>query len=284
MSFVDQQKCERTRHLRQRTARNNDESETVTKKAVGAEMTGNCDGGMPEPGRWHFVPLAIVAAGLVLGYALGWHHYLSLDYLAQSRQALKTFVAANPVIAPLGFVVIYTLAVAFSFPAASVLTIFGGFLFGWLLGGALAIVGATIGATFIFLAARSFCAVYVKERVGGVAAKLSRGFEKNAFGYLLVLRIAPFVPFFIVNIAPALFKVPLRTYIAATFVGIMPGAFAYAWLGQGCDSVLIAAKNAGQEATIRDLVTPQITIAFLALALVAALATVVKKVWAARMP
>jgi uncharacterized membrane protein YdjX (TVP38/TMEM64 family) len=256
----------------------------VNQKAAGANISGNCDGGMPEPGRWHFVPLAIVAAGLVLGYALGWHQYLSLDYLGQSRQALKAFVAANPVIAPLGFVVLYTLAVAFSFPAASVLTIFGGFLFGWLFGGVLAIVGATVGATIIFMAARTFCSGYVRERVGSVATKLSRGFEKNAFAYLLVLRIAPFVPFFIVNIAPALFKVRLRTYIVATFIGIMPGAFAYAWLGQGCDSVLIAARNAGQQATIRDLVTPQITIAFVALALVAALAAVVKKVWISRMP
>ncbi|MEP9374454.1 TVP38/TMEM64 family protein [Mesorhizobium sp. KR1-2] len=254
----------------------------MTKEAIGVDMIEDWDTGRRAPGRWRFAPLVVVAAGLALGYALGWQHYLTLDYLAESRQFLKDFVADNPVLAPAGFLAIYITAVAFSFPAASVLTIFGGFLFGWLFGGALAIVGATTGATMIFLMARSVCSNFLRRRVGGLAERLSKGFEKNAFGYLLVLRLAPFAPFFIVNIAPALFNVRLRTYVAATFIGIIPGGFAYAWLGQGCDSVLMAAEAAGQRVTLGDLITPQITIAFAALALVAALATVVKKMWASR--
>lgn len=254
----------------------------MTKEAIGVEMIEDWDTGRRAPGRWRFAPLVVVAAGLMLGYALGWQHYLTLDYLAESREFLKNFAADNPVLAPVGFLAIYVIAVAFSFPAASVLTIFGGFLFGWLFGGALAIVGATIGATAIFLTARSVFGNFLRRRMGGPASRLSKGFEKDAFGYLLVLRLAPFAPFFIVNIAPALFNVRLRTYVAATFIGIIPGGFAYAWLGQGCDSVLMAAEAAGQRVTLGDLVTPQITTAFVALALVAALATVVKKMWASR--
>ncbi|WP_245450650.1 TVP38/TMEM64 family protein [Borborobacter arsenicus] len=231
---------------------------------------------------WRFMPLAVVIVGLLAGYAMGWHHYLSLTFLSESQIALKSLVADNPVLAPLGFVVLYALAVAFSFPAASILTIFGGFLFGWLFGGMLAMLGATAGATAIFLTARTVCSDFVRKRMCGRVGKLSEGFEKNAFGYLLALRIAPFIPFFMVNIAPALFHVRLSTYVAATFIGIMPGAFAYAWLGQGCDSVLLAARDAGQQVTIRDLITPQITIAFIVLALVAILATIVKKAWASR--
>lgn len=245
-------------------------------------MTQDCGNDDYRDRRWRFVPLVLVVAGLVLGYAMGWHHYLSLSFLSESQIALKGLVADNPVLAPLCFVILYALAVAFSFPAASILTIFGGFLFGWLFGGVFAILGATAGATAIFLTARSVCSDFVRKRICGRAGKLSEGFEKNAFGYLLALRIAPFIPFFIVNIAPALFHVRLTTYVAATFIGIMPGAFAYAWLGQGCDSVLLAARNAGQQVTIRDLITPQITIAFIALALVAMLATVVKRVWTSR--
>ncbi|MGB3390696.1 MAG: TVP38/TMEM64 family protein [Pseudaminobacter sp.] len=232
--------------------------------------------------HWRIMPAVVIAGGLVLAYAMGWHHYLSLAFLSESQSTLKNLVADNPVLAPLGFVAFYALAVAFSFPAASVLTIFGGFLFGWLFGGTLAILGATAGATALFLTARTVCADFVRKRLCGRAGKLSEGFEKNAFGYLLALRIAPFIPFFMVNIAPALFHVRLSTFVAATFIGIMPGAFAYAWLGQGCDSVLAAARNAGQQVTIRDLVTPQITIAFIALALVAILATIVKRVWMSR--
>ena len=84
-------------------------------------------------------------------------------------------------------------------------------------------------------------------------------------------------PFFVVNIAPAFFGVPLRTYVIATFFGILPGTFAYSWLGQGVDSVLLAAADAGREVSVGDLVTPEITIAFVALALVAAIPPVLRR-------
>ena len=89
-----------------------------------------------------FVPLLVVLAGLAGGYALGLHQYLSLDFLSESREMLRGYVAENPILAPLGFALLYALAVAFSFPAASILTLFAGFLFGWLLGGALVVLTA----------------------------------------------------------------------------------------------------------------------------------------------
>ena len=224
-----------------------------------------------------FLPLGVVAAGLAFGYAMGWHQYLTLDFLAESREMLKAMVAAHPVAAPAGFVVAYALAVAFSFPAASILTIFAGFLFGWLLGGVLVAFAATAGASAIFLAARSAFGDFLREKVGARVKKLADGFEKDAFGYLLVLRLAPVFPFFVMNIAPALFNVPLRTYVAATFLGILPGTFAYAYLGSGIDSVIEAADAAGQSVSLSDIVTPQITLAFVALAVVAAIPTLVKK-------
>ena len=92
-----------------------------------------------------------------------------------------------------------------------------------------------------------------------------------------LLGFAPIFPFWVINIAPAFFHVPLRVYILATFVGILPGTFAYAYLGQGLESVLMAAEQSGRDISLRDLITPEITIAFVALALVAAIPTVVKK-------
>ena len=251
----------------------------MTKGAVPAATTDRDQDGAPKSPLWRFAPIALVVAGLLLGYAMGWHHYLTLGYLGKSQDMLKAFVAAHPVLAPLGFVACYTLVVAASFPAASVLTIFGGFLFGWALGAVLAVISATCGATLLFLAARTAAGGFLKRRLGGVSARLADGFEKDAFSFLLVLRLAPFVPFVIVNVAPALFHVRLRTFVAATAIGIIPGAIAYAWLGEGVDSVLAAATAAGRHATVKDLVTPQITIAFVALALVALIAAVVKKRW-----
>lgn len=222
-------------------------------------------------------PLFVVAGGLLAGYALGLHEYLSLTFLSESRDLLRGFVAQNPVLAPLGFAVLYALAVAFSFPAASILTLFAGFLFGWLLGGALVAVAATIGASAVFLAARGALSGVLAQKIGGRVSRMARGFEDDAFNYLLVLRLAPIFPFWVVNIAPALFNVSLRTYATATFLGILPGTFAYAYLGHGLDSVLVAAAEAGREVTLGDLVTPQLTLAFGALALVAAIPVVVKK-------
>lgn len=227
---------------------------------------------------WRYLPIAIIAAGLALGYAMGWQRFFSLTFLSESSDALKAWVAARPVLAPAAFFAAYALAVAFSFPAASVLTIFAGFLFGWFYGGALVAVAATLGATAIFLAARSAFGDVLRRRVGGRAARMAEGFENNAFGYLLALRLAPVFPFFVVNIAPALFKVPVRVYVTATLLGILPGTFAYAWLGEGVGSVLEAARAAGEEPSVGDLVTPEITLAFVLLALVAAVPTVVRSV------
>ncbi len=224
-----------------------------------------------------YLPLAIVACGLAFGYAMGWHRFLTLDYLAHSRDMLLTQVALHPFLSAAAFMTTYTLAVAFSFPAASILTILGGFLFGWLQGGIMVAFAATLGATIIFLAARSAFGDFLREKAGSRVKSLSEGFEKDAFGYLLVLRLAPVFPFFLINIAPALFKVPLRSYIAATFLGILPGVFAYFYLGAGIDSVIQSAKDAGRSVALGDIVTPQITIAFALLAAVAAIPTVVRK-------
>jgi uncharacterized membrane protein YdjX (TVP38/TMEM64 family) len=226
---------------------------------------------------WRYAPVVLVIAGLLLGYAIGLQNYLSLTFLAEQREALRAYVDANFLWSALLFLAVYILAVAFSFPAASVLTIFGGFLFGWLIGGALVAVGATIGASILFLATRSAFGGFLRHRVDGVVKKMADGFRENAFGYLFVIRLAPVFPFFVVNIAAALFDISLGRFFTATLFGILPGTFAYAYLGQGVDSVLLAAQASGREAQISDLVTPEITLAFFALA-VALIPTVVKQI------
>jgi uncharacterized membrane protein YdjX (TVP38/TMEM64 family) len=233
---------------------------------------------------WRFAPLVLIAGGLVLCWMMGWHRYVSLAWLADSRGMLRAYVDANYLVSALAFVAFYVLATALSFPAASMLTIFAGFLFGWLPGAGLAIVGATGGASILFAAARTAFGNFMRDRAGGLAASFSKGFEKDAFAYLLVLRLAPFVPFFLVNVAPALCGVRPKVFVAATAIGILPGALAYSWLGQGLDSVLLAANAAGRHASIHDLVTPQITTAFAGLALVALLAAIVRRVLASRTP
>lgn len=224
-----------------------------------------------------YLPIIVIAAGLAAGYAAGLHTYLSLEVLAEKRDTLVAYVKDNFALSLAVYFAAYVLAVAFSFPAASVLTIFGGFLFGWLAGGIVTAFAATIGASAVFLAAKSAFGDVLRRKAGGFLNRLADGFEKDALSYLFVLRLAPVFPFFVVNIAPAFFGVPLRTYLIATFFGILPGTFAYAWLGQGVDSVLVAASEAGREVSVGDLVTPEITFAFAAMALVAAIPPVLRR-------
>jgi len=226
---------------------------------------------------WRFVPLGLIVLVLAVGYALGWHEHLSFHALLESRAAIKMRIEAHPILSSASFTLAYAIAAAVALPAAALLTMAAGFLFGWLLGGTLVLIGATLGATILFLAARTAFGGLLRKHAGGRAAQLAKGFEEGAFGYLLVLRLAPIFPFWLVNIVPAFFQVRLRTFVGATMLGIIPATYAYAYLGQGLESVLIAASAAGEKIELHDLVTRELTLSLGGLAVVAALAVVVKR-------
>ena len=227
-----------------------------------------------------FLPVAVILAALLVAYAFGLGKYLSLDAFLDSREALKRFVAAHTVLAALAFTVGYALMVAVAFPAAAIVTVAGGFLFGWLLGGILTVIGATIGATAIFLAARTAFADVLRRRAGGAVRRFAEGFRHDAFAYLLVLRLTPVLPFFAVNIAPAFFGIALPTFVAATFLGIIPGTMVYAFLGSGLDRTL--ARVGDVDFALTDLVTLPMTAALFGLCALAVLGLVLKKTFLRR--
>jgi len=216
--------------------------------------------GAPARGRaWlRWAPVAVVLALLVAAYLAGLHRHLNIEFLTANRERITGFVAAHPVKAALAYLGVYIAAVSVSLPGASLLTVAGGFMFGWALGGALTAVAATTGACIIFLIARSSFGTALGERAGPRLAKLREGFQRNAFTYLLVLRLAPILPFWVVNIAPALFGMRLAPYALATFLGILPGTFAYSYFGEGIgeaiehhdEKAMIAMKLGGAVAVI----------------------------------
>lgn len=199
-------------------------------------------------GNWlaRFWPLLLVVgvAGLVL--AMGWHRYLTLEHLADNRESLRTFIEGNYALALAAFVALYVVVVALSLPGGAVLTIAGGFLFGWLVGGVLSIVAATVGATVVYLVARSTLRDVLVAKAGPRLKRFAEGFRENAFNYLLFLRFVPVFPFWLVNLAPGLLGVPFRTYVLATTLGVIPGTFAFALAGNGLDSVIEAQQAAHQ--------------------------------------
>lgn len=226
-----------------------------------------------------FVPFGIVLAGLVAGYVFNLHHFLSLQQLADHRHELQASVAAHPLLAAAAFFVVYVLVVTFSFPVASILTIFAGFLFGWVAGTAIVAVAATTGASILFLAARNACAEAIRKKAGPFLDRFAAGFRADAFNYLLILRLAPLCPFFLVNIAPAFFNVSFRTYVAATFLGILPATFVFTCLGGGLDGAIVAAESSGQPLAFSDFATPTLALSFVGLAVIAAIPLVVRRWW-----
>jgi uncharacterized membrane protein YdjX (TVP38/TMEM64 family) len=184
------------------------------------------------------LPLAALAAAIIAVFALRLDRYLSFEQLAGHREWLLEEVRRLGILAPLLFALIYAAATGLSIPGATILTLTAGFLFGTLVGTAVVVVGATIGATIVFLVARTAFGDALRARAGPFIRKLEAGFRENALSYLLFLRLAPLFPFWLVNIVPALLGVRLRTFVFATFVGIIPGAIVYTSLGSGLGALI----------------------------------------------
>jgi uncharacterized membrane protein YdjX (TVP38/TMEM64 family) len=218
-------------------------------------------------------PLFILIVVLALFFAFDLGQFLSFETLAEHRASLLNWVDEYTVLAPVAYLLLYVAVVAFSLPGGLVMTISGGFLFGFVTGGIYAVVGATLGATALFLIAKTSVGDYLLAKAGGTIQKMQQGFADNALSYLFVLRLIPIFPFFLVNLAPAFLGVPLRIYLIATFFGIMPATFVFALAGSGLGSVL----DQGKDITLSGIFTPEIIAAFAGLALLALLPVLYKR-------
>lgn len=213
--------------------------------------------------------IAIVAIAFVLALRFtGLGDLLSLETLARHRVTLTGWVSDNPVLVAAGFMALYATAVAFSVPGAVVLTLSGGFLFGAVLGTALTVVAATIGAALVFVFARAVFGADALARLGPRAQSLAQGIQRNAWSYLLVLRLVPLFPFFLVNLVPAFAGVRLPVFVGTTLLGIIPGTAVFSLSGAGIGRVL----DAGGTPTLAGILTPEIILALCGLAALALLA------------
>jgi uncharacterized membrane protein YdjX (TVP38/TMEM64 family) len=238
---------------------------------------------------WRYLPLVLALAGIAAVFATGAHRYLRLESLLDHRDRLQEFVAAHSSRALLLYMAVYIAAVTLSIPVGAALTIIGGFLFGWLVGAAAAAISATLGGIGVFLIARTSIGDALMRRAGSRIQRLAAGFREDAFSYLLFLRFLPVVPFWVTNLASALFGVPLKTFVLATQIGMIPATFAFAVAGSGLDSVVAAQQQAraaclnaggsdcGLHLGVRHLVTPQIVAAFALLGLMALAPVAVKR-------
>ena len=221
------------------------------------------------------LPLGLLVAVWIVFMLAGGYRYLTFSALAQNRDWLCGLVQKWGILAAFVYIVVYATLVALSVPGGAILTIAGGFLFGTWVGGLCAVIGATLGATAIFLAARAGLGA-LAQRAGRLVGKLEAGFRADAFNYLLVLRLVPIFPFWLINLVPALVGVRLPTYMLATFLGIVPGTFVYASLGNGLGSLV-------EEPDLAIIFKPSLLVPIVGLALLA-LIPVGYKHWRGKKP
>ncbi len=221
-------------------------------------------------------PAALVCVAVILmavaAHVSGVTRLISLDKILDEREALETWVAAQPVLAALGFVAVYVLVAALAIPGALILSLFGGFLFGRWLGTALVLVGATLGALVVFLVARTAVGESLRRRAGPLGDSLGAGMRENAVEVMLFLRLVPVFPFFLVNLVAALFAVPIRVFLLTTPIGIAPAAFIYNSVG----------RQLGTMTSLDGLLSPGAVASLLALAALSLLPIAVRRWTTAR--
>jgi len=219
------------------------------------------------------IPLAVLAVGCAAFFALGLHRHFNFETLQQNRAELLEWVAGNRVWSAIVFTAVYAVAVGFSLPGGALMTITGGFLFGPVLATLCVLVGATVGATALFLAARTALGDVLRRKAGGAIARMAKGFRRDALSYLLFLRLIPLFPFWLVNLVPAFLGVGLNVFVLGTFFGIIPGTIVYVLVGNGLGAVL----DAGNMPEIDLIFEPEILLPFLGLAVLALLPVIYKR-------
>lgn len=174
------------------------------------------------------ITLALVAiAAVALFFYFDLQRFLTLAALKANRQALQEYYAAHKLITVAGFMAIYIVQTALSLPGAAILSLAAGAIFGSAMGTLYANIAATLGATLAFLVTRYLLRDAVLSKFGSKLEGMNRELETRGFNYLLFLRLVPVFPFFLINLAAGLTRLPLRTFFFGTMFGIIPGGFVY---------------------------------------------------------
>jgi len=224
------------------------------------------------------IPLGLLVAGLAAFFVFDLNQYVSLGALKTYREELQSWVVNYGAMSAIIFMAVYAIAVAFSIPGAVFITIAGGFMFGPYLGTVYVVIGATIGAVGVFLAAKYSLGDILRAKAGPAIKRMEAGFRENEMSYLLILRLVPLFPFWLVNLVPAFLGVSLRTYTIGTLFGIIPGAFVYSLVGDGAGAVL----DAGGDLNLGIIFAPRFLAPIIGLAVLACIPIVYKKLKARR--
>ena len=221
-----------------------------------------------------YLPLSILIIGLILFFYFRLYQYFTFSTLQLHREQLINWTQQYYLLTALAFCATYIIAVALSFPGATLLTLIGGFLFGTALGSVYVILSATIGACLIFLATKTAFGNVLAKKAGPFVKKFEKGLQENAFSYLLILRFVPLFPFWLINIIPALLGISLRTFFITTLVGIIPGSVVYVAVGSGLGAIF----DRNQQPNLSIIFEPHILLPIIGLAVLSFVPVIYKKI------
>jgi uncharacterized membrane protein YdjX (TVP38/TMEM64 family) len=210
---------------------------------------------------------SIIIGAMLFIWLTGAANEIDFEQIKRASAWLTGYAEQKPLSATALFSLSYILAVSLSLPIASFLTLAGGFVFGLFKGTLIVVLSATLGATLIFVVAKSSAGTFLKEKASPLYRKIEKEMHEGALSYMLFMRLIPIFPFFLVNIVPALFNVKLRDYVLTTMIGIIPGTFVYVNIG----------KQLSEIERPDDLLSPQVIFAFCLLAVFALIPQIYKK-------
>lgn len=213
--------------------------------------------------------ILLFVAALSAFFALGGNEWLRLEVIKGNRDRLIAFTERHYLLMLFASASLYIASVAFSIPSGAILSLTMGLLFGRWLGTLVTVIASTLGALLAFLAARFVFADLARAKLSQspLAEKIVKGFEGDAFRYLLFLRLVPFFPFWLVNLAPAVTNISTRTYFLATAIGVIPGSFVYVNLGQALSEI----------SDIKDVWSPEVMLSLTLLGLLIVLPALFRK-------
>jgi uncharacterized membrane protein YdjX (TVP38/TMEM64 family) len=225
--------------------------------------------------------LAMVAAASTDSFDL-----ISLKTVGLNYATLKHWVEHQFGLSLIAYIAAYVIIAALMMPGGAMLATLGGLLFGITIGFPLAMLASLLGATLAFCLARSFFAAPFRRANAKLVDRLHQGFQRHAFGYMLSLRLAPGIPFGIINVAPAVIGVPFTTFFLGSALGFIPSRLALSTAGAGLGRVveaenvdyaacLLRSQNISADCQykidVSQLLTNEIVAAFVALSLLALL-------------
>lgn len=171
----------------------------------------------------------VTLVGLFFSFDLA--SYFNLDFFQSQRQIILSYKESHFWLSSLFYFILYIVVAALSLPAAGILTLVGGAIFGFAWGLALVSFASTIGATFAFLMARTLLRDWVQTKFGESLSAFNRGMEKDGNFYLFTLRLIPAFPFVLVNLLMALTPIKTSSFYWVSQLGMLFGTAIYVNLG-----------------------------------------------------